>query len=385
MKFRILLLILLSNAIILYAQQTTIEIGEKADFTRYNLTPIGSAKIATNKITIIDFWATWCGPCIAAFPELDSIQKKYQDKIQILALSTDPPEKVGKFLKNKSYSFSFFIDKDTSLFSLFRVKGVPLTCLFSSTGDFLWAGASKNLERVLTDHLNGKNIKPELSRKKDFTDEENVTESSNSIFIYSIARSNKAKEYSASVQHNIDLPINIKYVATPVSEVIQDLLGIPMLRFKNDKSALDTINIDLLAKSNSPAFTNKLVSKRILTDLADIFEFSIFEELREVTVYNISVTNRTKLNNYKEFIEGGGMVKKENDKVVFTMLDLYQLASYLEKNFKAFIVYEGDETTKYTFTLNKFTTIENLEAELTEKLGLTLKKTVKKLSFVEIK
>lgn len=52
-----------------------------------------------DKLLIIDFWATWCTPCIAAFPKMHSLQKKFGQKIQILPVTRESPEIVDPFLK----------------------------------------------------------------------------------------------------------------------------------------------------------------------------------------------------------------------------------------------------------------------------------------------
>src|ERR1700752_909783 len=61
-----------------------------------------SARISDfkGKLLILDFWATWCGPCIGAFPKLDSLQKKFSGKLQILAI-TKEPENVVRFFYDK--------------------------------------------------------------------------------------------------------------------------------------------------------------------------------------------------------------------------------------------------------------------------------------------
>lgn len=52
-----------------------------------------------NKLLILDFWATWCGPCIASFPKLDSLQKQFNDKIRILPVTSEGTGKVKDFLQ----------------------------------------------------------------------------------------------------------------------------------------------------------------------------------------------------------------------------------------------------------------------------------------------
>src|SRR5256885_3725800 len=51
------------------------------------------------KVVIINFWATWCGPCRAEIPDLVALQEKYRDRLQVIGISQDeaPPEVVKRF------------------------------------------------------------------------------------------------------------------------------------------------------------------------------------------------------------------------------------------------------------------------------------------------
>ncbi|MBL1408066.1 TlpA family protein disulfide reductase [Sphingobacterium faecale] len=51
------------------------------------------------KLIILDFWATWCGGCIAAFPKLDTLQQKYAKDVTFLSVSTESKERVSVFIK----------------------------------------------------------------------------------------------------------------------------------------------------------------------------------------------------------------------------------------------------------------------------------------------
>src|SRR5690348_13452795 len=56
------------------------------------------------KLIILDFWATWCTPCIKSFSKLDSFQKKFDGKIFILPVTTEEKSKVSDFLRKYSNS-----------------------------------------------------------------------------------------------------------------------------------------------------------------------------------------------------------------------------------------------------------------------------------------
>ena len=65
-----------------------------------------SSKISDfkGKLLILDFWATWCSPCVAAFPKLDSLQNQFSGKIQILPITAEPTEKVALFYSKMAIS-----------------------------------------------------------------------------------------------------------------------------------------------------------------------------------------------------------------------------------------------------------------------------------------
>lgn len=62
-------------------------------------TPTLQLSAFKGRAIIIDFWATWCAPCVKMIPKMDSLQKKYADQLQFISVSTQPAATVNQFIK----------------------------------------------------------------------------------------------------------------------------------------------------------------------------------------------------------------------------------------------------------------------------------------------
>ncbi|MBH2005308.1 MAG: TlpA family protein disulfide reductase [Sphingobacteriia bacterium] len=78
--------------------------------------PYSSIKLSAykGKVLILDFWATWCGSCIAAMHEVEPLQKKYADRFQVLAITYEEPKHVTGFLQTTGVKREFSFPIATS-------------------------------------------------------------------------------------------------------------------------------------------------------------------------------------------------------------------------------------------------------------------------------
>ena len=88
------------------------------------------------KAVIIDFWATWCAPCVKALPKLDSIQKKFKDELVVLPVveaRNESKKIVSPFLEKYKMDLATVID-DTTLEKLFPHQLIPHEVWIDKTG-----------------------------------------------------------------------------------------------------------------------------------------------------------------------------------------------------------------------------------------------------------
>lgn len=93
----------------------------------------------TGKFILIDFWATWCGPCRRAIPELNEIAKKFKDDVVVIALSDETKEKVMS-MKDPVIEYASGIDTSATTKKAYEVKGIPHVVLLDPDGIVRWEG-----------------------------------------------------------------------------------------------------------------------------------------------------------------------------------------------------------------------------------------------------
>ena len=88
------------------------------------------------KVLIINFWATWCAPCVKEFPGLMNLRKEFsEDDLTIIGISMDYGMRpVENFVKVNNVNFPIFID-DESIGSMLEIKNIPRTLIYNRAGE----------------------------------------------------------------------------------------------------------------------------------------------------------------------------------------------------------------------------------------------------------
>ena len=84
---------------------------------------------------LINFWATWCGPCRAEMPELQKMHERMGDDLQVLAVDLDESSgDVRDFFEDLGLTFTVVIDKDQVVADEYRLFGLPSTYILDENG-----------------------------------------------------------------------------------------------------------------------------------------------------------------------------------------------------------------------------------------------------------
>lgn len=104
------------------------------------------------KFVLIDFWATWCGPCKKAIPELNEFHHKFKDKLVVIGISDEPRGKVKK-MKNPKMEYYSAIDTKERLERIYEVKGIPHCVIIDPNGIVVWEGWPQQIGFELTEEI----------------------------------------------------------------------------------------------------------------------------------------------------------------------------------------------------------------------------------------
>ncbi|MFN4152210.1 MAG: TlpA family protein disulfide reductase [Candidatus Sericytochromatia bacterium] len=90
-----------------------------------------------NKLILIDFWATWCKPCIESLPHLNELQKTFPQQLKVIAISDENKTTVNKFLKDKNYKFTIVLDNNDISNNNFPHEYIPYSMLILPNGEII--------------------------------------------------------------------------------------------------------------------------------------------------------------------------------------------------------------------------------------------------------
>lgn len=125
------------------------------DFKTGKTTSIASFK---GKVLYIDFWASWCIPCIKSFPFMNEISKNYPDnQFQVIAINMDENKADAEvFLQNYPANFTIFTNPGNKLAKTLQLPGLPMAFIVNAQGEIVakHAGFNNRKKAIKIQQLN---------------------------------------------------------------------------------------------------------------------------------------------------------------------------------------------------------------------------------------
>lgn len=121
------------------------------------------SKLEGKNVVLLDFWATWCGPCRAVMPALQEVSNEYKSKgVRYLAVNLrEDTDKISSYLKSAKLDIEVPLDQTGKVADLYHVKGIPTMAVVDKKGivrdvhvgssDNLKAELKKTLDKILAE------------------------------------------------------------------------------------------------------------------------------------------------------------------------------------------------------------------------------------------
>lgn len=89
----------------------------------------------SGKVVLLNFWATWCGPCVGEMPAFEKLQKEYGDEVAVLAVNClEDEETVRQFITENGYTFPIAFDVEGVVNMKYPTDGIPYTLVIGKDG-----------------------------------------------------------------------------------------------------------------------------------------------------------------------------------------------------------------------------------------------------------
>ena len=278
-----------------------------------------------DKLIILDFWNRWCHACISAFPKMETLQKKFGDKIKILLVTSDTDESLVKLFKKVKLPTLPIISNDSILNGMFPHVTVPHHIWIKPGGSiqFITDGIS-TIEENISKLLDGRDLNLHIKNEVvDFQPDSALLKEGNGrlqkyITGYSIGMTKIEENESTTwsmFKDTVNKKIGFKFVNTPLIDLYKMAFGYSLVNseFKNDNRVMFNLpyigkylsrptelnEMNNWAENNLVCYESKwngssdsLAYQYLQNDVMKFFTFSAKVEVKEVSCYILKTKNK---------------------------------------------------------------------------------------------
>lgn len=372
----------------IYAQ-SNIKVGEQAPKIKITdwIENVPEDKNFNDKNIVLEFWATWCGPCIAAVPHMNNLQSEFNQKDLIyISITDESVEKVKRSLKRIDFKSIVVTDltKETQINFGDGKKGLdeyPLTVLIDKTGIIKWIGEPKNLNsEIMSKFLANANTENAEYKKLGQTE---IEKEQNQIFDFKDLLSNKEVKYYFDIQETESTETSKKAMGTIIISLeayrLEDIYN-EIFNIKNDQlklpGTIKNTRFNLIYKNVAESENLNLLERDILKKL-DLKKQTNFKPTK---INMVSVQDQSLL---EETLEKRFSAKSDaDDKIIFTAFTIDKTLDELSNVSSLPFKFSNKNETKYDFiigTKSKKDIINSLKS-----YGLTVEEKVVEIEYITL-
>lgn len=386
-KFLILALLLNSYA---FAQVKTG--NEVPDFklelvnTSQKSVTLGELK---GKVVWLEFWATWCGPCISVMPHLVNLQQKYKDRLQVIAISNEPEKRIEQFLEAKPFHLSFAIDTADLMRKYFPYQLIPHSVLISADGKLINSTSPEKITSQVLDSLfNGQEVHLEKKIDNFSTDYINDYFYADNKVKRKILWQPQIKGAGGMMFSHLDKPVfsgrRLTFINASLSSIFSRAFGdVPYSRTIDSLGSLGEkiLCLDIIVENSSqlePALKQALAKKYKV-------DAKMVKQKREVEV--LSIIDPQKFAGVKRNANGVRTYFARHGAINQQGITLTDFAAFLESfgSLRKLVIDESSNTEKLDLKFNFQPENKNTLLKILNDMGLGLKPEIRDIDFLLLK
>ncbi len=139
-----------------FAQDGTLKVGDVAPaieigkWLNVDKARLDTGPALEGKVVLLDFWGTWCAPCVRAMPQIQRLHDRYRDRgLVVVSLSYEDTDTMKPFLEKNAYTMPVASDTKKTCVTAYGVQGWPTTFLIDKEGKIAYVGSPYSLEPAI--------------------------------------------------------------------------------------------------------------------------------------------------------------------------------------------------------------------------------------------
>ncbi len=325
----------------------------------------------------VDFWATWCAPCISSMPHTFELEKKFGDRVLFLFLSNESPGKISRFMQKRNWHFVSATDLDEKSIENFGVQAIPQSFIIDPEGKIVWKGKPTELNAVLLENLiekyhNQSPLPGRIITKQDIKKRSDWKIYTQDLLELKYKKVHDAENNAIFEPGNYYLSGNLEYIASQIKDV-----PVFLVVNKTNQSVYYHFSSEI---SEKPEVFKSLVQSFICRETP----FKIDKTVRETKVFVLTDSDEPAFFSRQvyDFEKGNNVALIDDVSLTIDNASKKQMAEKLSETTGRIFVYQGNDNQIYDWNY-VYDDWENLIQQLKDS-GFEVKAEVRKLNFYEV-